>query len=142
MIAMKSLRTDNITGINQTGDQPNKPLKCLTASSIIGDKIFNRSGERLGKIMDVMLNIQEAKIEYVIIEFGGFLGAGQKYFAVSFQALSIDTKRHAFILDETKEFLLNAPGFDKEHWPQTNRHRPANSAQWGGFMGANTGSEY
>ena len=139
---MKNLKTDNITGVNHTGDYPNKPLKFLTVSSIMGDKIFNRAGERLGKIFDIMINVQEAKIEYVVIEFGGFMGTGQKYFAVPFQALSINTQRQAFILDESREFLSNAPGFDKEHWPETNLHRSANSAQWGGFMGANTGSEY
>lgn len=124
---MENLKIDNITGQNSTGAKPNDPLKFLTTSSIIGDAIFNGTGEALGKIRDIMIDITEGKIEYVIIEFGGFLGVNQKYFAVPWQALSI-AKEHqqAFILNETKESLKRYPGFDKDHWPNTNAHALTN----------------
>jgi len=120
---MKAFHIDNMTGVNNSGARPNEPLKHLTASSLIGDNIFNPAGETLGKIKDIMIDITEAKIAYVIIEFGGFLGINQKLFAVPMQALQV-TKEHtnAFILNETKESLKSYPGFDKEHWPETNSH--------------------
>lgn len=136
---MKAFHIDNMTGQNNSGSRPNEPLKHLTASSLIGDNIFNPAGETLGKIKDIMIDIAEAKIAYVIIEFGGFLGINQKLFAVPMQALRV-AKEHtkAFILDETKESLRNYPGFDKEHWPETNSHgidsQEANSE---GFMRGN-----
>lgn len=140
---MKNLEQDNITGINHTGRRANNPVKRLAASSILGDKIYNPAGEHLGRIMDIMLNVNDGKIEYIVIEFGGFFGMGQKYFAVPFQALSINTERHAFILNKTRASLQNVPGFDRNHWPETNAHKKSeNTAHWGGFMGANTGSEY
>jgi sporulation protein YlmC with PRC-barrel domain len=131
---------DNLTGKNHDGAHPNMPLKFLTASSIIGDEVLNKGGGKLGKINDIMLNLSKGKIEYVVIEMGGFLGIGEKYFAVPFALLEVDAKKEVFILDQTKEALQAAPGFDKDHWPQTNSHEFDNSSTyWGGFMGVNTG---
>lgn len=97
----------------------------------------------MGKIKDIMLDINEGKIDYVVIEFGGLFGIGDKYFAVPFKALTIDTSRHMFILNQSREVLKNAPGFDKAQWPDTNSHElQSSSVYWGGFMGPNTGSEY
>lgn len=138
-----NLKIDNTTGKNHTGNHANKPLKRLTATSIIGDKVSNPAGEPLGKIMDMMIDIESGKIEYVVLEFGGFLGINQKYFAFPIQALSLDAERQVFILHQSKEMLEVAPGFDKDHWPETNSHpKPETSASFGGFMGSNTGSEY
>jgi sporulation protein YlmC with PRC-barrel domain len=140
---MKAFENDNVTGKNDSGKLANTPVKYLTATTIIGDKVYNSEDESLGQIKDVMLNLHEGKIDYVVIEYGGFLGIGEKYFAVPFQALSLDTSRHAFILRQKKEVLENAPGFDKDHWPETNSHEMESSSRyWGSFMGPNTGSEY
>ena len=140
---MENLEEDNITGRNTSGKKSNRPLKRLTVSSIIGDKIFNGEEEALGQIKDMMLDIESGTIEYVVIEFGGFIGINKKYFAVPFQDISIDPDhRHAFILDAARESLQKYPGFDKDHWPGTNSHASSSSSSYGGFMGANTGSEY
>jgi sporulation protein YlmC with PRC-barrel domain len=139
----ENLKRDNTTGKNHTGNHANKPLKRLTATSIIGDKVSNPAGEPLGKIMDMMIDIEDGKIEYVVLEFGGFMGMNQKYFAVPIQALSLDAERQVFILHQSKEMLEVAPGFDKDHWPETNSHsKPERTVSYGGFMGANIGSEY
>lgn len=120
---MEPFHIDNMTGRNNSGARPNDPVKNLTASSIIGDKIFNHEGETLGRINDLMIDVNEAKITYVVVAFGGFFGMGRKYFAVPMHALTIAREhRNAFILNETKESLKNYPGFDKEHWPGTNSH--------------------
>jgi sporulation protein YlmC with PRC-barrel domain len=140
---MKVLENDNETGVNDSGKNANTPVKYLTASSLIGNKVHNPEGENLGEIKDVMVNISNGRIEYMIIEFGGFLGIGEKFFAVPFYVLTLDTDRHAFILNQKREVLENAPGFDKDHWPETNSHAMEGTySYWGGFMGANTGSEY
>jgi sporulation protein YlmC with PRC-barrel domain len=138
----KELEQDNLTGENHTGRKPNTPVKYLTASTIIGDKLINHLDEHLGKVKDIMLNLADGTIEYLVIESGGFLGMGDKYFAIPFASLSLDTEQHAFVLNQSKEIFEKAPGFDKEHWPKTNAHDfAASSSYWGGFMGPNTGAE-
>ncbi len=133
---------DSTTGINHAGKSANPPLKILTASSICGDRVFNTAGERLGKIKDIMLNLEDGTMQYVVIRFGGFLGMFGKYFAVPFDALTIDVDRRAFILDQSLASFEVRPGFDKDHWPQANMQTAYRSRVKGGFMGANTGSDH
>ncbi|MEO5889823.1 MAG: PRC-barrel domain-containing protein [Ferruginibacter sp.] len=117
-----NIMSDNLTGTNVEGARPNLPLKCLTATSIIGDRVLNKEGDDLGHIKDIMLNINTGKIDYYVIEFGGFLGIGEKFFAIPFALLTVDPGNQVFIFNQQKEMLEKAPGFDKDHWPETNKH--------------------
>ena len=119
---METFTKENLTGFNAEGKRPNTPLQFLTATSIIGDSVHNGKDEHMGKIGDIMINITTGKIEYVVIEFGGFLTMGEKYFAIPFALLKVDTVKKAFIFDQSKEMLEKAPGFDINHWPETNFH--------------------
>ena len=89
----------------------------LSATTVIGDKVVNPQGENLGKIEEVMLDVNDDRIAYAVLSFGGFLGVGDKLFAVPWGALTLDAANHQFVLDESKERLQNAPGFDKNNWP-------------------------
>ena len=130
---MKDNEQDDITGRNHPGSHANEPVKFLTASSIRGDKVFSNTGEHLGKIMDVMLNLSNGRIEYVIVEVGGFIGVYAKYFAVPFEVLTVNADRHAFVLKESKESFRNRPGLNKNHWPATDSHTQY-PRYYGGFM--------
>jgi sporulation protein YlmC with PRC-barrel domain len=91
--------------------------KTLSASTLIGDRVVNLKGEDLGKIEDFMLDPEQGRVGYAVLSFGGFLGMGDKLFAVPMQALKLSREDKNFILDVDKEKLKNAPGFDKNHWP-------------------------
>jgi sporulation protein YlmC with PRC-barrel domain len=101
---------------------PNRKGRYLTASSLEGDKIVNPSGEHLGEIKDIMLDLESGTIDYFIIEFGGFLGIGVKYFAIPLRLLILDASNKRFIFNQSRQVLENAPGFDMDHWPDTNLH--------------------
>ncbi|GAB3279041.1 PRC-barrel domain-containing protein [Parahaliea aestuarii] len=89
----------------------------LSADTITGDEVCNMQGEKLGKIQDLMLDISEGKIRYAVLASGGFLGMGDRLFAIPWKALKADKENHRFILDVAIERLKNAPGFDKDKWP-------------------------
>jgi sporulation protein YlmC with PRC-barrel domain len=91
----------------------------LSASSITGTKVLNPAGEQLGSIEDLMLDTDTGDIAYAVLSFGGFLGMGDKLFAIPWEALTIDTAAHSFVLDLDREKLEQAPGFDKDDWPTT-----------------------
>src|ERR1043165_5985874 len=101
----------------------NKYPQVLSATTIVGDKVLNTAGEQLGNIKDLMIDLDEGQIAYAVLSFGGFLGMGDKLFAIPWEALTLDTEDHAFILDVDKEVLKNAPGFDKDHWPATDEYQ-------------------
>jgi sporulation protein YlmC with PRC-barrel domain len=137
----QNLASSNMSGQNQEGSNANWPVKILTATSIIGDGIENRQGEHMGKIKDIMVDLENGYISYVVIEYGGFLGMGEKLFAVPFNTIQLDQVNRKFILDIDQALLEKAPGFDKHHWPATNSHEYFQNASsyWGSFMGNNTG---
>lgn len=94
----------------------NTPM-VLPASTILGYGVRNLEGEDLGDIEDVAVDTERGCIAYAVLSFGGFLGMGDKLFAIPWNALRLDTRAKQFILDVDKEQLEEAPGFDKDNWP-------------------------
>jgi sporulation protein YlmC with PRC-barrel domain len=91
----------------------------LSAGTIMGDDVKNPAGEDLGTIEEIMLDVEQGRVAYAVLSFGGFLGIGDKLFAIPWDALTLDTREECFILNVDKERLENAPGFDQDNWPQT-----------------------
>ena len=91
----------------------------LSASTLIGDKVKNLEGENLGEIKELMIDPETGHVGYAVLSFGGFLGMGDKLFAIPFRKLQLRPDEHCFILNVPKEKLENAPGFDKDNWPKT-----------------------
>lgn len=107
--------------------------RVLAASKLAGDRVVNRQGEDLGKIEDLMIDLDRGRIAYAVLSFGGFLGLGDKLFAIPWQALSVDAAEKRFTLGLDKSLLERAPGFDKNHWPDM--ADPAWGAQLYGYYG-------
>jgi hypothetical protein len=69
------------------------------------------------RISELMIDLDDGQIAYVVLSFGGFLGLGDKLFAIPWEALTFGAEDQTVILDVDKEVLKNAPGFDKDRWP-------------------------
>ncbi len=93
--------------------------RVLSASTLSGNPVVNGQGEDLGNIKELMLDINRGAVSFAVLSFGGFLGLGDKLFAVPWDAMTVDVERERFVLDVSKEKLENAPGFDKDNWPET-----------------------
>lgn len=91
--------------------------RVLSAESLSQDTVVNRDGEELGKIEDFLLDLESGRIRYAVLSFGGVLGIGNKLFAVPPEAFSVDGSGQRLVLDVERERLENAPGFDKDNWP-------------------------
>jgi sporulation protein YlmC with PRC-barrel domain len=89
----------------------------LSCTSLCNNKVRNNKDEDLGKVEDIMLDLTEGRIAYAVLSFGGFIGIGEKLFAVPWSALRLDQNKKDFVLDVDKEALKNAPGFEKDKWP-------------------------
>lgn len=91
--------------------------RVLSASTLIGDSVENAQGEKLGKLEEIMLDLQSGRIAYAVLSFGGFLGLGEKLFALPWHKLHVDQERKCIVLNASKELFKDMPGFDKDHWP-------------------------
>ena len=89
----------------------------VVKKSILGAKIVNAQGEDLGEIEDLVIDTRDNRVAYAIVSFGGFLGMADKHFAIPWIALSFDARDKIAILNIDKDRLANAPGFDKDKWP-------------------------
>ena len=103
--------------VGTPSDSPGPGPRLMLASTLEGDAVVNRAGEKLGTIDEIMLDVPMGRIAYAVLSSGGFLGVGDKLFAIPWGALTLDTDNKCFILDVSKERLEKAPGFDKDHWP-------------------------
>jgi sporulation protein YlmC with PRC-barrel domain len=89
----------------------------LSASTIIGNGVVNTEGDDLGEIKELMIDLSFGKVAYAVLQYGGFLGIGDKLFAIPWEALSLNTENKKFMLGIDEETLKNAEGFDKDNWP-------------------------
>lgn len=94
-------------------------VRALSAGTLKGTKVVNRKGEKLGEMEEIMIDVVNGEVSYVVLSFGGLLGIGDKLFAVPWEALEVDEKNEQIVMNVTKERLENAPGFDKNNWPES-----------------------
>lgn len=103
-------------GIGRDAGQGPGPA-LMGAETLIGNDVYSRQAEKLGEVKEIMLDMRTGRISYAVLSFGGFLGMGEKLFAIPWSALTLDTMNKRFMLDVDKEQLARAPGFDKDTWP-------------------------
>ena len=95
----------------------NETRDLISSDKVAGTSVYDRNGNNLGTISNVMLDKRSGQVAYAVLSFGGFLGIADKLFAVPWKALKLDTENKRFILNVDKERLEAAPGFDKDDWP-------------------------
>ena len=85
--------------------------------SLSKNGVTNENGEDLGKVEDIMVDLETGKISFVVISTGGMLGRDNRLFAVPWEAMKVSLHDKKFILNVTKETMSNAPSFNKNAWP-------------------------
>ena len=119
MVALGALAVLLLTGFGLPAQARDKS-GVLKASELIGMSVQGTDGKKLGDIKDLVIDPEEGGVEYAVLEFGGFAGIGDKYFAVPWDALQLDQSNKKLLLDVHKRELKDAPGFDKNNWPDLN----------------------
>jgi hypothetical protein len=111
--------------MNSATKAANGAFTIAVKNSILGTKVINAAREDLGTIEDIVLDARNNRVAYAILSFGGFLGLGDRHFAIPWEALSFDLSQKLAVLDIDKDRLSNAPGFEKDNWPDMG------DASWG-----------
>ncbi len=92
--------------------------RLLTSNTLTGTRVINRKDETLGTISDIMLNVEEGGIAYAVMASGGFMGIGERLYALPWYALALDTERKCCVLNADKASFEETPSFDKDHLPE------------------------
>ena len=85
--------------------------------TVIGSQVVNAQKENLGRIEELVLDAGAGRIAYAVLSFGGVLGMGDKYFAIPWNAFQFNVSEDHAVLNVDKKLLENAPGFNKDNWP-------------------------
>jgi sporulation protein YlmC with PRC-barrel domain len=89
----------------------------LSSTTLVGDKVTNAKGEDLGKVEELMIDVESGRVAYAVLSFGaGFMQSG-KLFAIPWGSLAVDQKNERLILEVSHEMLETAEGFEKDQWP-------------------------
>ena len=102
------------TAIKTAEDQQ---INAFMLEKIIGSKVFNLKGETLGKIENLVVDVDTGRIVYAVLESGGFLDIGDKLFPVPWGSLAALPSEGIFFLNQSKEQMEKAPAFDKNKLP-------------------------
>jgi sporulation protein YlmC with PRC-barrel domain len=95
---------------------PGRTFQIMKASDIVGGDVRSSTGEDLGSIDDLALDLNSSRVAYAVVSFGGILGIGDKLFAIPMESFTRNAD-DKWVLAVTKERLKDAPGFDKKNWP-------------------------
>ncbi len=98
------------------------------ASTLIGKIVKDARGEDIGVIEEIVITTS-GEVAYAVLSFGGFLGMGDKLFAVPWTSLFHGTHEDFLTLYISREKLARAPGFNPDDWPDM-KDKNWNSKIW------------
>jgi len=90
-----------------------------TAGALTGTRVANRDDQTLGTISDLIVDLERGCIAYAVMASGGFMGVGERLFALDWKALTLNSERQCYILDVPPATFENEPGFERSGWPES-----------------------
>jgi len=85
----------------------------ISSAKIAGSEVFNRAGEKLGVIEDLLVDKVSGRTIYAVLSFGGFLGLGEKHHPLPWTTLTYDAAKSGYLVDLSKKQLEDAPSYDR-----------------------------
>jgi osmotically-inducible protein OsmY/sporulation protein YlmC with PRC-barrel domain len=104
------------SGQSYSGGQVASMSPNLKASTIIGMPVRNESGEHLGRVKDLVVNMESDSVPVAIIEYGGALGVGDTRIAVPLRDLRWSGQRPGLMLAASKEQFDAAASTPTGRW--------------------------
>jgi sporulation protein YlmC with PRC-barrel domain len=101
------------TGTGMDADR-NESQDLISAARVKGTDVYDASGDRIGEIDDVMITKRSGEIAYALMSFGGFLGIGEKYHPLPWDALEYDTGLGGYRVGTAGENFRNAPSYSRD----------------------------
>lgn len=84
----------------------------IASSEVKGTNVFNRAGEKLGSVDDVMMDKASGRAMYAVMSFGGFLGMGEGHHPLPWATLKYDKAKDGYVVDLDKKQLVDGPNYD------------------------------
>jgi len=114
-----SAKTDTHAATSARSSAAAASAQAVRASKLLGTTVRGSEGSALGAISDLIVDTNTGRVHYAVLSAGGFLGLGDKQFAVPLAALRVDA-RGGLTVDADRDRLQSAPAFDAGREPNWN----------------------
>jgi hypothetical protein len=91
--------------------------RLIASNKVEGTAVYNRQGEHLGSVHNFMVDKFTGQVGYAVLSFGGFLGIGESYHPLPWNALTYDTNLGGYVVDLPQDRLAEAPRYGSEDDP-------------------------
>jgi sporulation protein YlmC with PRC-barrel domain len=107
--------TTETPGVPVTGD-----VNAARLSNQLDFTVWSQDGEQIGDVEDMVLDLDNTEVAYVVVGTGGFLDLGEREVLVPWDSLQLQTgtgdttggQQNAFVLLSDLETFRSAPDFD------------------------------
>ncbi len=97
------------TRLGETATQ--SPHRLIASNRVEGTAVYDRQGEKLGRIENFMVDKRSGQAEYAVMSFGGFLGIGDDHHPIPWSKLTYDTDQGGYVVDLDRDKLTNGPKY-------------------------------
>lgn len=93
------------------------PSDVISSERVEGTDVYNRNGDKLGSIDELMIDKRSGHVRYAVLEFGGFLGIGTDRYPLPWDMLKYDTSLDGYVVPVDKSQLEGAPRYTSDDRP-------------------------
>jgi sporulation protein YlmC with PRC-barrel domain len=97
--------------------QTGQPQKINKASNLIGMEVKNQTGEQLGTIKDVVLDVKTGRVAYCVLATDKGVLQAEKMHAIPLYVFQPSADGQSLTLKADKTKLTQAQGFSQNDWP-------------------------
>jgi sporulation protein YlmC with PRC-barrel domain len=87
------------------------------STDLINANIKNKSGDHIGYLEDLAVELPSGRIAYAALSTKNALGLGGKLYALPYSALTWSDDHKNLVLDVKRDEFDKAEGFDSKSWP-------------------------
>ena len=86
----------------------------ILASKVRGTPVYNKEGEEIGAVEDIVLDKSSNNIMFAVLGSGGMLGLGEKYRPIPWSILDYDPNKGGYVVPLSKDVMEKAPAYRME----------------------------
>src|SRR3546814_2429196 len=77
--------------------------RLIASNKVEGTAVYNLEDEKLGTIVNVMIDKRSGQSDYAVLEFGGLFGIGSDHYPIPWEMLTYDTDKGGYVVNLTKD---------------------------------------
>ena len=108
--------------------------RLIASNRVEGTAVYDRGGEKLGRIEYFMVDKVTGQADYAVMSFGGLFGLGGKHYPLPWDMLDYSPRKGGYVVDLDKEKLEKGPSFEAGDEPSFDRQYDQNVYDYYGVI--------